>query len=94
METVDVPQEEFRRQKVREFVRPEVHPLGFAQQEMETEVGQRSEKKDQSLCRREAVRHPGREPPKKNGVCDQQGDSDRGIDEDSHAEVPVDHISV
>jgi hypothetical protein len=94
VETVDVPQEKFRHEKVRELVGPEIHPLWFPQQEMEAEVGERPEKKDQPLGRREAVRHPRRERPEKNGVCDQQRDSDRGIDEDSHAELPADHISV
>ena len=94
VETVDVPQEEFRHEEVRELVRPEIHPLGFPKQEMEAEVGQRPEKKDQPLGRREAARHPRRKPPEKNGVCDQQRDTDGGIKEDSHAEFTVDDVTI
>jgi hypothetical protein len=94
VEPVDVPKEEFRHQEVRELVPPEIHPLGLPQQEMEAEVGEPPEQKDQPLGRREAARHPRRKPTEKNGVCDQQRDTDRGIEEDSHAEIPVDDITI
>jgi hypothetical protein len=87
-------QEEFRHEEVRELVSPEIHPLGFPQQAMQAEVGERPEKKDQSLDHREAARHQRREFPEKNGVCDQHWDSDRGIEKDSHAKVPVDTINI
>jgi hypothetical protein len=61
---------------------------------MEAEVGEPPEQNDQPLGPRETARHPRWKPTEKNGVCDQQRDTDRGIEEDSHAEIPVDDITI
>jgi hypothetical protein len=79
---------------MRELVAPEIHPLGFPQKAMQAQVGKRPAKKDQPLGHRKDARHPPREGPEKNGVCDQERNSDRGIEEDSHAQVPVVRINL
>jgi len=84
-----VPQEELRHEKMRELVRPEIHPLGFPQQAMQAEVGKRPEKEDQPLGRRQLPRQPRRERPKENGVCNQQRNPDQGIKEYSQTENPA-----
>jgi hypothetical protein len=61
---------------------------------MQAQVGERPEKKNQPLRHRKDVRHPRRKNPEKNGVCDQYRNADRGIEQDSHAQIPAVRINL